>query len=298
MATWEVKKEESGIRLVAFIKQKLGDKYSSRLLKKAIEHNLCKVNNKTEHFASTVLGTGDLVSFQSEKISTLHTSSSTSPLDVSRILYEDDDILAYDKPVGMTSDDPSLISFLLNRSKDIALIHRLDRDTTGVLLLAKTKTALEAMTILFRKRLVKKTYLAIVDGIPDKKSGSIDNTMGAIHRYQGQTLWGIVPKESGLQAVTMWKCEKSGKKASLIRAFPKTGRTHQIRVHLNSIGHPILGDTQYGKHFKCPYQPGRCLLHALEVSFPHPITQQILTIKSQLPSDFTTAITCVIGEFP
>lgn len=168
-------------------------------------------------------------------------------------------------------------------------MHRLDRDTTGVLLFAKTAEALEAMVSLFRKHHVQKTYYALVAGVPKDKKGVVDNFLGKKHLYQGQTIWGAVSLDKGLRAVTEWEIEKSGKHAALLRCSPKTGRTHQLRVHLSEMGHPILGDFQYCRTFTSPYQPARCLLHAASLSFPHPITQTAMTLTSPIPEDFSEA---------
>lgn len=287
MPSWEVSHSESGTKLLAFLKSKLGDAYSARQLKKAIENNSCQINQRFEHFATANLGEGDLVNFQE---SALLATESIFKLEKNRILYEDAALLAYNKPAGITSDDTDLIQALQQKAADLMLVHRLDRDTTGVLLFAKSKDVLDGMTALFKKRLVAKTYLALVDGTPAKPSGLVDNHLGALHRYQGQTMWGSVEKPKGLHAITEWQCEKKLSKASLLRCSPRTGRTHQIRVHLSEMGHPILGDSQYGKKFNCNYRPSRCLLHALEISFAHPLSGQKITIKAPLPEDFTAAL--------
>lgn len=287
MARWEVSSQESGTKLLAFLKNKLGDAYSARQLKKAIENNFCQINQRVEHFATANLGEGDTVIFHENS---LQTSETVFKLENDRILYEDPSLLAYNKPAGITSDDTDLIQALQQKASNLMLVHRLDRDTTGVLLFAKSKDVLDAMTVLFKKRLVNKTYLALVDGIPAKKSGIIDNYLGALHRYQGQTMWGPVEKPKGLHAITEWQCEKKFSNACLIYCFPKTGRTHQIRVHLSEMGNPILGDSQYGKKFRCDYRPSRCLLHAKELTFMHPSSNQKVTITAPLPDDFASAL--------
>ena len=291
MQQWEVSKEESGTTLLAFLKKKLDSSYSARKLKKAIESNLCQVNDRTERFASTILGTGDHVHFLA--VNTSPTSPSLS-FDAARVLYEDQDLLIYDKPPGIASDSAELKQTLQQHYTPLILVHRLDRETSGVLILAKSRVIFEKFISIFKQLQVQKTYIAIVDGIPSKKNGLIDNFIGERHRYQGQIILGEVPAARGLRAITKWECDKVGKNASLVRCHPKTGRTHQLRVHLSGLGHPIIGDYQYGKNFTCPYRPARCLLHALEISFPHPSTGIILTVSAPTPKDFNTALEALL----
>ncbi len=155
---------------------------------------------------------------------------------------------------------------------------------------AKTQRMLEAMIELFRARLVKKEYLAVVDGALKKSTGVIDNYLGKKHEFEGQAIWGSISKEKGLRAITEWKLLKLGKNLSLIKCYPKTGRTHQIRVHLSEMKHPILGDHQYCKHFQCKYQPKRCLLHALKVVFIHPTKKTKIEVEAPVPPDFLLAL--------
>jgi 23S rRNA-/tRNA-specific pseudouridylate synthase len=153
----------------------------------------------------------------------------------------------------------------------------------------------EKMVSAFKTHEIEKVYLAIVDGIPKNSSGIIDNYLGKIHEYEGQSLWGTVPAHKGHHAVTAWELQKKGFQASLLRCYPKTGRTHQIRVHMSEMGHPILGDKQYGRSVHCPYNALRCLLHAYELSFIHPDTQQKMHFQAPLPQDFKIALDQLMG---
>nr|MBA3817181.1 RNA pseudouridine synthase [Parachlamydiaceae bacterium] len=150
---------------------------------------------------------------------------------------------------------------------------------------------------LFKQRKVKKTYLAIVDGLPKSSQGIIDNFLGKISIYEGQTLYGEVSKaKGGLSARTVWKKEKTGVAASFIICYPETGRTHQLRVHLSGLGHPILGDYQYGRSFKCSFRPQRMLLHAYEITFENPVTNQLIQVIAKQPADFVEAIIFLIDQ--
>lgn len=288
---WEVIPEESGNKLQQFLKNKLPQTYSARAIKRAIEGNQCRVNGHVEKFASYTLGTGDIVQFE-----VLEQEKILVQFESKRVLYEDNVLIAYNKPSGIASDDPQLLTIVQRQLPFLKLIHRLDRDTTGILLFAKDAAFLEQMILLFRQRKVHKEYLAIVDGEPSRDSGTIENALGEIRRYQGQVVWGPVAKSKGLYAHTEWECLLRGKKAAFLRCIPTTGRTHQIRVHLSGIGHPILGDHQYGRQFVCAYQPRRCLLHAEKMTFRHPLTEEKLELDAELPADFQEAMEKLFGK--
>jgi RluA family pseudouridine synthase len=270
--------------LLAFIKKKEGERYSNRQIKRAIESNQCQVNGRTERHASTLVGSGDEIAFTplSEAIST--------QVEAERILYEDSALIVYNKPAGIACDSEGLEKMVRKYCLTALLVHRLDRDTTGIVILAKNVSVKEAMKELFRKHEVEKTYYAIVDGIPKEKEGRIENFLGKVHTYQGQGLWGVVGEGSGLPACTLWDCVQKGKEASLIRCMPITGRTHQLRVHLSSIGHPILGDYQYCQAFRCSHRPKRLLLHAAEICFISPGSNKEVFLQASWPADFQSSL--------
>lgn len=283
MKEWVVPSGSTGKKLIAFLVDKFNKHYSARFLKQAIEHNRCQINGRTERFASFILGTGDRVSLDLSG----HASAKESPsqsFEKDRILFEDEDLFIYNKPAGMRCDAEEM-----KKLSGLELLHRLDRDTTGVLLLAKNEKTATSMFSQFKQHEVKKAYLAIVDGVLAGKIGIIENALGKKKTYQGQVIWGEVEKSKGLPSYTEWRCIGSGKQVSLVECFPKTGRTHQLRVHLAGIGHPILGDFQYGNRFKCEYRPERHLLHASEVVFTHPSTGKSVHVKARLPKDFAEA---------
>lgn len=288
---WKVDSAESGIKLIAFLQKKLGDQFSARKLKHFVEKNLCTVNGRVERFASITVGRGDEIELSIENFQEKPSKSFANTIE---ILYEDNTLLIYNKPAGIVCENENFL--FLNKGK-LALVHRLDRDTTGALIFAKTQQAFDAMTELFRNRLVNKQYLAIVDSVPKEKQGTIDNYIGEIHHYQGQTIWGKVNKNKGLHAITTWKCEKQANDAALLLCMPKTGRTHQLRVHLNSMGHPILGDFQYCRKFHCAYNADRCMLHAWKVSFPHPFEKKMIDVAAPLPEDLKKAIVKLFGSY-
>lgn len=280
MFAWDVTAQESGLKLSVFLKSKLGDAHSARQIKSAIEHNACTINGRIERFATSFVGRGDRVEFKMVE--------AVKPA-LTGLLFQDAYLLASNKPAGISSEDPKLCP-----QPGAILLHRLDKDTTGVLLWAKDKETAAQMEELFKKRLIKKSYQAVVDGIPKDKAGHIENQLGRLHQYQGQSFWG--PVDKGLIAITDWRLEKKLDKSALLFCFPQTGRTHQIRIHLSGLGHPILGDKQYGGRQASLWRPSRCLLHAYQVVFNHPQTGKPLTITAPIPDDFHEAFKALGGK--
>lgn len=262
---WTVSKAESGLKLVSFLKAKL--LLSSKKIKEALDQKACTVNKRRERFASFVLCEGDKITFDLPEPKSLN------------FLFEDDFLIVVDKPAFITSEE-------IQKKLGFFLAHRLDKETSGALLLAKDNITLEKLFSLFKKREVEKEYVAIVDGILSKEEGIVENYLGQIKSYQGQTVWGEKTANTGLYSKTVWRREKILKECSLVKCFPETGRTHQIRIHLSQIGHPILGDYLYGKSFQSSYRPSRILLHASRLSFIHPMTQTLMTFESLLPPEF------------
>lgn len=200
------------------------------------------------------------------------------------IIYEDKNFLAVNKPAGIIvhsvpgKKEKTLVDWLLARCPEIknvgddpetrpGIVHRLDRDASGVLLVARTRKYFDYLKLLFRSRHMVKTYLAVVCGAPKGKSGTIT---GAIGIKSGTTKRSMYSKKDAKQAETRYKVlkvfEREGEKYSLLEVQPKTGRTHQIRVHLASIGHPVAGDPLYGRRKQPPWIK-RLMLHALSLEF-------------------------------
>lgn len=277
---------DSGAKLSSFLSQHLEGKYSARSIKRAIEQNNCQINGRTERFASTIVGTGDHILLNLE---TLSEASLPDRTENDRVIFEDEALLVYDKPAGVNCDENGVMKLLKKEDCPLMLVHRLDRETTGVLLLAKNRQIFESLVDQFKCFQVHKRYLAIVDGLVARPRGIIENHLGKKHAYAGQTIWGEVKATEGLLAKTEWHCLSTGKEASYLVCMPKTGRTHQIRVHMAEMGHPILGDFQYGKEFHCMYRPARILLHAEEIRLRHPLTGRSVSFNAPLPDDFIHA---------
>lgn len=275
--------DDAGIRLDRYIKQKLADKFTTSQIQWGIEHHLCSINGKIERFPSYKIKTGDKV--------LLHISQVPNELikkekwDKNRIIYEDQSILVYNKPSGIASDEKELFSQIKTYCPTALPVHRLDKETSGLILFAKNKDSAQSLLRQFKNREVKKTYLALVAGIPKIAKGHIKNYIGKIHA-KSQHIWGVVIKEEGSLAETSWEIVQQGKDTALIRCYPLTGRTHQIRIHLAHIGYPILGDSIYGKRHLSQKIVSRLMLHAQSIAFYHPQTKKYISFTIPEPTCF------------
>lgn len=282
--TWRVSKKEAGMRLLQFLREKCLNAPSVKAIKRAIDSKQCIVNHQIETFSSYLLEENAVVQLKDAAFET------KQGLLRIPIVYEDEVLLIVNKTAGIVSDVRALRSGLSKCQGSLELVHRLDKETSGLLILAKTLEAKEKMMQLFKARLLRKLYLAIVDGVMGKDQGKIDNFLGKKHGYQGQTVYGAVDEKRGLRAITFWRCIGRGKTSSLVCCEPFTGRTHQLRVHMSEIGHPVLGDTQYAKTFMCPFKPLRNLLHAYRIVFAHPTTGKELKLIAPIPLDIKDAL--------
>lgn len=200
------------------------------------------------------------------------------------VLYEDDHILVANKPAGMDThpNEKGQTGTLLNAvvhhcgpHTNVRHIHRLDRDTTGAVLFAKHRIAGSIMDRLLEERKVKRAYMALVHGLVSKKKGTIEQAIGKDRHHA--TRKRVSPK--GQSAITDYEVHGylKEKDATLVKLFLRTGRTHQIRVHMSYMGHPLLGDTLYGGKKKAA---SRQALHAASLTFPHPFTGETITCEA------------------
>lgn len=198
------------------------------------------------------------------------------------VMYEDADILALNKPAGLSSQggrgqvntlDELLWAFAKPGKARPRLIHRLDRDTSGVILTAKTQPAASFLGKAMMRRAFSKTYLAIVTpGAPDPKGGAIDAPLRRVEQGREAYMQVCSPDHPDAEtARSRYKTLKAGEGCALLQLDPETGRMHQLRVHLASIGRPIAGDARYGGALMVSGQPiPRLMLHATALGFPHP----------------------------
>ena len=211
------------------------------------------------------------------------------------VLHEDADLLVIDKPAGMVvhigagHEDGTLVNALLHRGNSLSagseahrpgIVHRLDKETSGCIVVAKNDSTHAALSAQFADRTISKTYLAIVRGHLRYPKGTVDLAIGR-HPVQRQKMTARRPP-SGRDAVTDYEVLATAEGCSLVACMPHTGRTHQIRVHMQHLGHPILGDPLYGKreHFD------RHLLHAWKLEFQHPVTGETIRCVAPPPNDF------------
>lgn len=212
-------------------------------------------------------------------------SDYTPPLDPLVILHEDAEVLLVDKPAGLLSvpgKGPHLADCLLERIQaafpDALLVHRLDRDTSGVMIFALTPYAQRHLGLQFEKRMTQKTYVARVWGVPQEKTGTID--LPLIVDWPNRPLQ-MVDHENGKPAQTDWRVLKDEGQTARVRLQPKTGRSHQLRVHMLSIGYPILGDPFYATGPARDFP--RLMLHSQELRFKHPQGGRSMKIRAKLP---------------
>lgn len=275
--------------------------HSRTALQRAFDAGLVRI-------AGRVLGrndpvaAGDAIAFTMPEVVASEVKAVAIPLCV---LFEDGHLLAVDKPAGMvvhpgagTREDTLVHALLAHCAGSLSgiggverpgIVHRLDRETSGVILVAKTDAAHRALARAFASRDVVKEYLALVSGVPHLASGSIRKS---IARHQTKRHRMTVVPEGGRPSHTDWRVEKAwAPHAALLRCRIHTGRTHQIRVHLSSEKHPLLGDPIYGfKAVLFPFAVPRVMLHAARIAIAHPVTGAPLEIRAELPGDFKAAM--------
>ena len=272
--------------------------------KRLIEAGVIFLNRKPAK-PSIHVKAGDIVSGTLPGSQAFPLNAESLPL---QILHEDSSIIVVDKPAGMVvhpaAGNPSgtLVNALLYHCTDLrgingvlrpGIVHRLDKDTSGVMVVAKDDEAYQQLTKQFKNRTVEKVYLAIAYGKFGQEEGLIDSAIG---RHPSKRKRMSTRTRKGREAVTRWKRMEGLDGFTLLEIFPKTGRTHQIRVHLSSMGHPLLGDPVYGRKGRTGTiqdpllkervkRMNRQALHALRLTFNHPKTGERIQFESPLPED-------------
>ena len=207
------------------------------------------------------------------------------PQDPLVVLHEDAEVLLVDKPAGLLSvpgKGPHLADCLIARVQDAfpdaLLVHRLDRDTSGVMIFALTPHAQRHLGLQFEKRMTRKTYVARVWGVPQEKTGTIDLPLIVDWPNRPRQM---VCHETGKPAQTDWRVLKDEGDTARVRLSPKTGRSHQLRVHMLALGHVILGDTIYASGQAADHP--RLMLHAEELRLSHPDTGRGMSFRAPVP---------------
>ncbi|MDR2017556.1 MAG: RluA family pseudouridine synthase [Syntrophobacterales bacterium] len=287
--------DEEGKRLDVFLSEKLS--ITRTRVKGMIEGGHVRLGGKVPK-SSAKLRKGAALEGEIPPEEPFSLTPEAIPLD---ILYEDEYILAVNKPDGMVvhpsfgHKEGTLVNAALaylgeerlkgDEETEIpnhrpGIVHRLDKGTTGVILIAKDIRTQEKLSSLFKDRAVRKTYRAIVEGVMKRDEGIIE---GHIGRHPVERKKMAVVKEKGREALTWFKVIERMKEFTYVEVYPKTGRTHQIRVHLAHIGHPVVGDEPYGK--KARRLAGRPLLHAYAITFGHPAKDGTVSITAPVPED-------------
>lgn len=293
---WVVTPRQAGTRLDRFLAER-GELGTRSRVRRLLEQGAIRVDGRIPK-AGHCLRAGERITAEDvvDPVRTLE----PEPIAL-RILYEDEALLVIDKPAGLVVHPApghprgTLVNALLHHlgtaasaggldPERLGIVHRLDKETSGVLLVAKTAAALADLGEQFRRREVEKRYLALAWGRFDRPAVRVALPIGR-HPVQRKKMAVV---QRGREAVTRFEVVEQFRRAALVAAYPVTGRTHQIRVHLASSGHPVVGDQRYGRGRPAPI--GRQALHAERLRFRHPVTGRRLELRSPLPEDFRQAI--------
>ena len=263
---------------------------------KWIEQGLCRVNEIVRSKPGYGVVTGDNVELTVPDPVELTVEKEDIPLE---ILYEDEDVAVVNKPCGMVvhpapgNETGTLVNALLYAMDDLSgiggvkrpgIVHRLDKDTSGLLMIAKNDQAHESLSEQLRERTMDKRYLAVVDGEMKEPSGRIEQPVARSKKDRKKMA--IDPE--GRYALTEWTLKENLRGAALLEVHILTGRTHQIRVHMQSIHHPVAGDPIYG--MKNGVKAPRLMLHAWRLSFTHPRTGERLSFCAEPPEAFVRTL--------
>lgn len=285
--------EDSGQRLDKCLSSLL-DGFSRSRIQQLIAQGCVKSGGETITDSSRKVKQGEIYEVTLPKV--VESELVAVPLKL-EIVFEDSHLLVINKPAGMTVHpapghaEDTLVNALLAHCGDSlsgiggvmrpGIVHRIDKDTSGLLVVAKHDAAHRHLSEQLAERTLKRQYLAMVKGIPKPASGKIE---GNIARSPVNRKKMAVVKSGGKTAVTYYKTEEVFKDAALLRCTLETGRTHQIRVHLSHIGHPIIGDPVYGRKGR-HIDFGRQALHAEKLTLIHPVTERLLEFSAPLPED-------------
>lgn len=290
---FEVALDQEGERLDKYLSL-IYENQSRSFFQKLIKENLVQVNGKTEK-ANYRVCAEDTVNITIPKAQEVEILPENIPLD---ILYEDDDLLIVNKPKGMVVHPSAghysgtLVNAVMYHCKDSlsgingairpGIVHRIDMDTTGALIVCKNDNAHVKIAEQIKEHSVTRRYRGIVNAIIKQDSGTIE---GAIGRHPTERKKMAVNPKNGKPAVTHYRVLERFHNHTYMEFELETGRTHQIRVHMASIGHPLLGDTIYGSG-KNPYHLTGQTLHAMVIGFIHPVTRKYLEVEAPLPEYF------------
>jgi len=278
--------------------------FSRARLQTLIRDGFVSLNGKPPR-PRDLVRTGDIVELREPELEKVEAQPEQIKLDV---IFEDDDLLVLNKPAGIVMHPGAghqahtLVNALLAHCQNLSgiggkerpgIVHRLDKETSGALVVAKNDATHRDLSSQFAARTMTKIYLALVAGILRKTSGVIDKAI-ARHPVHRQRM--SIARRQGRSAKTEYRVLRSGDEISLVECILHSGRTHQIRVHLHHLGHPVLGDKLYGGKRAGDYP--RQMLHAWKLAFRHPRSGDEMSFEAPVPRDFADAMRPIPGRFP
>lgn len=292
MQEFYVEKEEEGKRIDVYLAEKCKD-FSRSTIQRLVEEENIQLNGKRVKVSYKVQE-GDKIEVQNPEPKETELKAQDIPIE---IVYEDDSIIVVNKPKGLVvhpangNPDGTLVNAIMAICKDSlsgiggeirpGIVHRLDKDTSGLLIVAKTDKAHVNLSEQIKNREVKKTYIALVRGNVRENEATIDMPIGRSKKDRKK----MAVTKDGKNAVTHFKVLKRYDGYTLLKVNIETGRTHQIRVHLSEIGYPVVGDMVYSNGKNKFGVNGQCL-HAAELDFKHPITGSKIHLEAKLPEYF------------
>jgi 23S rRNA pseudouridine1911/1915/1917 synthase len=285
--------DRPGERLDVFLARQAAELSRSRA-RRLIDEGHVTVNGRPQRPSHPLEG-GALVVATLDDAAVAPPAAEPIPL---AIVYRDEDVIVVDKQAGLTVHPApghpggTLVNALLALAPELAkvrdtmrpgIVHRLDKDTSGLLVVALSERARESLTRQLKERTVEKTYIALVEGVPRPEQGIIEAPIGRHPKHRKR----MAVVAGGRDAETRYKVIETPGKCALLEVKPVTGRTHQIRVHLAAIGHPVIGDAVYGKRSELV---GRQFLHAARLAFDLPSSGRLAEFESPLPPDLAAAL--------
>ena len=286
----EVENLEKSERIDKYLSSKLDDNFSRAKIQKLIDEELILVNDKIIK-SSYKVSNGDVILITDKEEDM---SIKPEKMDID-IVYEDDDVIVINKKSGVVvhpapgNYSGTLVNGLMYLSKDLShvngefrpgIVHRIDKDTSGLLIVAKNDKAHRILAEELKEKKVKRKYIALVSGVINHDIGEIDAPIG---RDPSDRKKMCVTSTNSKDAITHFRVLERYKNASLIECELETGRTHQIRVHMKYINHPVINDPVYGKNNHGEFGQ---LLHAKEITFTHPTTKEVMTFSCEVPEEF------------
>lgn len=283
-------------RLDRWLATQLSDISRSRL-QRMIDQGLVSLNGQVITAKKTHLKPGDRLTVKIPLPKSLDLQPEAIPLD---ILYEDQHLIIVNKPAGLVvhpapgHEHGTLVNALLYHCQDLSgigdvqrpgIVHRLDKDTTGAIVIAKTDLAYQQLQAQIQAKTARREYLGVVFGAPKASSGVVDRPIGR-HPVERQKMAIVSPEKGGRNAVTHWQVQERFGNYTLMHFCLETGRTHQIRVHSSNMGHPLVGDTVYGSGRSVGVKLTGQALHAWKLTLVHPVTRQVIQAIAPLPPDF------------